>query len=308
MFNHYSVMLNESIEQLNIKPDGIYVDMTLGGAGHSKAIMDKLDQGQLICFDQDIVAINNAKKAFKDNDNVSLVHNNFSSYKESLNQLGIDKVDGVIFDLGVSSVQFDTQERGFSYRFDARLDMRMNQEASLSAFEVVNEYEFKDLHYILARYGEEKFAKQIARNIEKERSIKPIETTFELVEIIKKSMPQAALKKKGHPAKKTFQAIRIEVNKELDVFEKSLHDAIESLNVGGRVVVITFHSLEDRMAKKIFKEYSTSNVPKGMPIVEGVNDVNYKMINSKVILPSDEELDENRRSKSSKLRVIEKIK
>lgn len=309
MFDHYSVMLEESIKMLNIKPDGTYVDMTLGGAGHSQAIYKQLnEQGRLICFDQDITAIENAKKVFEGKDNVSIVQSNFASFKDVMEELDITNVDGVIFDLGVSSVQLDTQERGFSYRFDAKLDMRMDQEAQLSAYNVVNEYEFHDLMHVIARYGEEKFAKQIARNIEKQRLDKPIETTFELVEIIKKSMPQAALKKKGHPAKKTFQAIRIEVNKELDVFEKALHDTVDYLNIGGRVVVITFHSLEDRITKKYFKELSTSKIPKDIPIMPDMDDVNYRLINNKVVVPSSEELEENNRSKPSKMRAIEKIK
>ncbi|MDF9866819.1 16S rRNA (cytosine1402-N4)-methyltransferase [Bacilli bacterium PM5-3] len=308
MFNHYSVMLEESINLLNIKPSGTYVDMTLGGAGHSQAIYNKLDNGRLICFDQDDLAISNAKNVFENKDNVFLINKNFANYQETLNELGINGVDGVIFDLGVSSMQFDIPERGFSYRFDAKLDMRMNQNSSLSAYEVVNDYSFHDLLRIISRYGEEKYAKQIARNIEKNREDKKIETTFELVEIIKKSLPQSVLKKKGHPAKKTFQAIRIEVNKELEVFEKALVAAIESLNVGGRVVVISFHSLEDRLCKNIFKEYTTSKLPKDLVDISGIEDIKYKLVKSKVVLPSESELSENSRSKSSKLRVIEKIK
>ena len=308
MFNHYSVMLNESIELLNIKEDGIYVDMTLGGAGHSKLIAQKLNQGKLICFDQDNLAINNAKEIFATNKNVCLVNKNFASLKETLAELNINGVDGIIFDLGVSSMQFDLGDRGFSYRFDARLDMRMNQEVSLSAYEVVNEYEFNDLVKIISRYGEEKFALQIARNIEKARLIKPIGTTFELVDLIKQAMPQAVLRKKGHPAKKTFQAIRIEVNNELEVFEKALIEALESLNKDGRIVVISFHSSEDRLCKNIFKEYTTSKLPKDLVDVSGFEDIKYQLVKNKVVLPSEDELEENTRSKSSKLRVIEKIK
>lgn len=308
MFNHYSVMLDESIKLLNIKPDGVYVDMTLGGAGHAKAIFEKLNKGKLICFDQDILAIDNAREVFVGKDNVYLINKNFEFFKETIEDLNIDSVDGVIFDLGVSSMQFDLPERGFSYRYDAKLDMRMNQDAQLSAYEVVNNYPFNDLVRIISRYGEEKFAVQIVRNIEKAREKQPIETTFELVEIIKQSLPQAVLKKKGHPAKKTFQAIRIEVNKELEVFEKALVDAIESLNVSGRVVVISFHSLEDRLCKNIFKEYTTSKLPKDLVDVRGMEDVKYQLVKNKVVLPSDDELSENSRSKSSKLRVIEKTR
>lgn len=307
MFNHYSVMLEESIQLLDIKPDGIYVDMTLGGAGHSQAIYQKLNaQGKLICFDQDQLAITNAENIFKDKENVIIIKDNFSNIKNRLKEIGVNKVDGVIFDLGVSSMQFDTKERGFSYRFDHRLDMRMNQDQELSAYEIVNQASFNDLLYYLSAYGEEKYAKQIARNIEKTRVNKPIETTFDLVEVVKHSLPQAVLKKKGHPAKKTFQAIRIAVNNELDLFEKALKDSVELLNFGGRIVVITFHSLEDRICKRIFKDLTTSKIPKNIIVAE--DDVNFKLIKNKVVLPSDSELDENSRSKSSKLRVIERVK
>lgn len=308
MFDHYSVMLKESVELLNIKPDGIYVDMTLGGAGHAQAIYQQLNKtGKLICFDQDITAINHAQAIFKGKDNVYLFNENFDYIDQALQELQIDKVDGVIFDLGVSSVQLDQQERGFSYRFDARLDMRMNQDAVLDAYYVVNNYSFHDLMRIISKYGEEKFAKQIARNIEKARAEKPITTTFELVDIIKKSMPQAALKKKGHPAKKTFQAIRIEVNKELDVFESALNKSVDLLNEKGRIVVISFHSLEDRIAKQLFKKLTTSNIPSKVPVTQDQEDIKYRLINSKVILPSLDELEENNRSKPSKLRVLEKL-
>lgn len=306
MFNHYSVMLTEAIKLLDIKPDGIYVDMTLGGAGHSQAIYQQLNKsGLLICFDQDQLAIDNAQKIFKNKENVIIIKANFSQLKQELEKLNIEKVDGFIFDLGVSSMQLDEKERGFSYRFDYRLDMRMNQDQEYSAYDLVNQASFNDLVYYLSRYGEEKFAKQIARNIEKKRQDKPIETTFELVEIIKQSLPQAVLKKQGHPAKKTFQAIRIAVNNELEVFEQALYQAVDLLNVNGRIVVITFHSLEDRLCKQIFKEYTTSKLPKQI-IAE--DDVKYRLINSKVIVASEEELNENRRSKPSKMRAIERVK
>lgn len=308
MFDHYSVMLNETIELLDIKADGIYVDMTLGGAGHASKIYEKLNEnGKLIAFDQDITAIENAQKVFENAPNVYLVQSNFENLKNTLISLDIDKVDGVLFDLGVSSVQFDTPERGFSYRFDSKLDMRMDQDASLTAYEIVNHFDFKEIMYILSAYGDEKFAKQIARNIEKQRAIKPIETTFELVDVIKQALPQAVLKKKGHPAKKTFQALRIAVNRELDVFEKALNDAIEVLNLHGRIAIITFHSGEDKIAKRIFKDLTTSKIPKDVPIFNE-DDVKFKLIKAKSVIPSKEELDENNRSHSSRLRVIEKIK
>ncbi|WP_423364506.1 16S rRNA (cytosine(1402)-N(4))-methyltransferase RsmH [Mycoplasma sp. P36-A1] len=308
MFDHYSVMMKESINMLNINPEGIYVDMTLGGAGHSSQIYEKLSsKGKLICFDQDIVAIENAKEVFKEKENVYIINSNFANLKEELAKINITKVDGILFDLGVSSVQFDTPERGFSYRYDARLDMRMDQDASLSAYEIINDFSFNDIVYILRAYGDEKFAKQIARTIEKKRLIKPIETTFELVDAIKESLPQAVLKKKGHPAKKTFQALRIAVNKELDVFEQALLDAVDILNVNGRIAVITFHSGEDKICKRIFKQLTTSKIPKNIPVfVE--DDIDFRLINTKSIVPSNEELHENNRSHSSRLRVIEKIK
>ena len=308
MFYHQSVLLNESIDYLNTKPDGIYVDMTLGGAGHSQAIYSKLsDKGLLLCIDQDIKAIENAKVIFEDKRNVFIEKCNFSEIEKVLDKHQIKKVDGFLFDLGVSSVQFDEGDRGFSYRFDARLDMRMNQEQTLSAFEVVNEYPFNDLLYIFSRYGEEKFAKNIARKIEQKRIIKPIETTFELVEIIKEALPQSILKKKGHPAKKIFQAIRIEVNQELEVLKSALHIAIKKLNSKGRIVVISFHSLEDRITKEIFKEYTISKLPKDIIDLNNIENLEYKIVTRKAIVPSQEELNENARAKSSKMRVIEKI-
>lgn len=307
MFNHYSVMLNESIDMLDIKPDGIYIDMTLGGCGHAKEILKRLNEnGRLIGFDQDITAINNAKLSFDQDTRVTVIQSNFVNFKSKLSELNISKVDGVIFDLGVSSVQLDEVERGFSYRFEAKLDMRMDQAKEVSAYEVVNNYSFNDLYYIIKKYGEDKFAKQIARNIEKERLNAPIVTTYDLVDIVKKSKPQSELRKKGHPAKQTFQAIRIEVNNELDVFKKALEDCCDMLSVEGRVVVITFHSLEDRICKRHFNSIASSSIPKGVPAMD--NNIKFKVINKKVIIPTDNELDENLRSKSSKLRVIERVK
>ena len=307
-YKHYSVLLNESIEMLNIKSDGIYVDCTLGGGGHSLEIVKKLKAGHLYAFDQDTYAISKAQSRLQGyEDKYTIINTNFSNIKSSLQDLGIEHVDGIIYDLGVSSFQFDIPERGFSYRFDGPLDMRMDQNANLSAYDVINDYSENDLKRILYEYGEEKFAPSIARTIVKARSIKPIETTFELVEIIKKALPASVLRKLGHPAKQTFQALRIEVNGELDVLKNSLEDAIKLLNIGGRVVVITFQSLEDRIVKQMFKKYTTLDVPKGLPFIPDYMKVEYKLVNNKVILPSEKELDENNRSHSAKMRGIEKI-
>ena len=307
-YKHYSVLLNESIEMLNIKSDGIYVDCTLGGGGHSLEIVKKLKAGHLYAFDQDTYAISKAQSRLQGyEDKYTIINTNFSNIKSSLQDLGIEHVDGIIYDLGVSSFQFDIPERGFSYRFDGPLDMRMDQNANLSAYDVINDYSENDLKRILYEYGEEKFAPSIARAIVKARSIKPIETTFELVEVIKKALPASVLRKLGHPAKQTFQALRIEVNGELDVLKNSLEDAIKLLNIGGRVVVITFQSLEDRIVKQMFKKYTTLDVPKGLPFIPDYMKVEYKLVNNKVILPSEKELDENNRSHSAKMRGIEKI-
>ncbi len=256
---HKTVLLNEAIEYLNIKDSGIYVDCTLGGAGHSSLILSKLKTGHLYAFDQDTFAINVAKERLdKISNNYTIIKTNFVNIKEELEKLGVTKVDGVLYDLGVSSFQFDDETRGFSYNSDAMLDMRMNQEAKLSAYEVVNEYSYNDLVRIFYMYGEDPFSKQIAKKIVDNR---PITTTLELVEVIKSALPQKVLNSKGHPAKRIFQALRIEVNDELKVFEKSLKDAINLLNKDGRVVVISFHSLEDRICKTIFKDESTISIP-----------------------------------------------
>lgn len=306
---HYSVLLSESIEMLNIKEDGIYVDCTLGGGGHSEAILKKLTTGHLYAFDQDDYAIEKAKiRLDKYLDRLTIIKSNFSNIKEELFNLGIQKVDGIIYDLGVSSFQFDLPERGFSYRFDGKLDMRMNQNNCLTAYDVVNSYSEKDLKKILFEYGEEKFAPQIAKMIVKERVSKPINTTFELVEVIKKALPAYILRKSGHPAKQTFQAIRIEVNQEFDVLKNSLKSSLELLNELGRIVVITFHSLEDRIVKQIFKQATTLDLPKDIPFIPDYMKVEYKLINNKVILPTVEELNENKRSHSAKMRGIEKNK
>lgn len=307
MFKHYSVMLNETIDGLNIKEDGIYVDCTLGGAGHSLEILKKLTKGRLYAFDQDTLAIENAKEKLKDYlEKVTFIKSNFSNLKEELSSLGVEKVDGIVYDLGVSSPQLDTPERGFSYNYDNKLDMRMDTEASFTAYDLVNSYSYNDLVKIFYRYGEEKFSKQIARNIEKDRVNKPIETTFELVDIIKKSIPAAARRTGGHPAKRVFQAIRIAVNNELGVVEESLEQAIDICKVGGRIAVITFHSLEDRICKQIFKSYSaTRDLPRNLPIMPDESLPKLKNITRKPILPSDKELEENNRSRSAKLRVVE---
>lgn len=311
-FEHYSVLLDESIEGLAIKPDGVYVDCTLGGAGHSRKILEKLSaKGHLYAFDQDRVAIENAEKELKtylENGQVTLIKSNFRHIKEELADRGVFGVDGILYDLGVSSPQLDEAERGFSYRFDATLDMRMDQDQELTAYTVVNEWPYEQLVKIFYRYGEEKFSKQIARRIEKLRAEKPIETTGELVDIIRDSIPAAARRKGGHPGKRIFQALRIAVNDELDAISDSLEDALEMLNVGGRMSVITFQSLEDRIVKTIFKEASsTEEIPANLPLLSSQMKADYKLINRKPILPSEAELGENKRSQSSKLRIIERV-
>lgn len=309
MFHHISVLLNETIDGLNIKEDGIYVDATLGGGGHSSKILEKLTTGHLYCFDQDENAIKAARERLSQiSDNFTIIYSNFKNMKYELNQRGIKKVDGIVFDLGVSSPQFDDGERGFSYNYDARLDMRMDQSQPLSAYEIVNTYEYNELVKILFKYADEKFAKQIARAIEKKRAIKPIETTFELVDIIKDAMPAAARRKGGHPAKRTFQALRIAVNDELNVFDIALKDALDLLNVNGRIAVITFHSLEDKICKYTFNEISKQpELPRGMPVVPDYLKPKFKKINKKAIVATDEELEYNHRSHSAKLRVIERV-
>ena len=306
---HYSVMLKEVIDNLNLKDTGIYVDATLGYAGHTGEILKRVKRGFIFAFDQDINAINYSKeKLSKIGSNFLLIKSNFLYMKEELAKQNINSVDGIVFDLGVSSPQLDTKERGFSYHFDSRLDMRMDLDNPISAYEVVNNYSESDLFRIISTYGEEKHAKSIAKNIVKARNIKPIETTLELVDVIKKSMPYKDTINK-HPAKKTFQAIRIEVNHELDILETSLKNALSLLNVGGRMVVITFHSLEDRIVKQVFKEVSSVDpVVASLPVIPDAYQPDFKLVTDKVILPSKEELEENNRSHSSKLRVIERIK
>ncbi|CAH0218199.1 Ribosomal RNA small subunit methyltransferase H [Peribacillus sp. Bi96] len=311
MFQHTTVLLKETVDGLNIKPDGIYVDCTLGGAGHSEYLLSQLsDKGRLYAFDQDETAIRNAKEKLESyGERIVLVPNNFKYLKEELNARGIEKVDGILYDLGVSSPQLDTPERGFSYNHDAPLDMRMNQSAAISAYDVVNTWSFHELMRIFFQYGEEKFSKQIARKIEAAREIKPIETTFELVELIKDGIPAPARRKGGHPAKRVFQAIRIAVNDELGVFEDSLEQAISLLDLEGRISVITFHSLEDRICKTVFKKASSlPDLPPGLPVIPEEFKPSMKIITRKPILPSEDELEGNNRSRSAKLRIAEKQK
>ncbi|MFP7469685.1 16S rRNA (cytosine(1402)-N(4))-methyltransferase RsmH [Niallia taxi] len=310
MFKHTTVLLNEAVDGLNIQPDGIYVDCTLGGAGHSELILSKLsDKGRLIAFDQDETAIMNAEKKLEPyKDKLTIVKSNFSNLKEEIHNLGITGVDGVLYDLGVSSPQLDTPERGFSYHHDAPLDMRMDSDADISAYEIVNNWKYEDLVRIFFRYGEEKFSKQIARKIEAARETKPVETTGELVELIKDAIPAPARRKGGHPAKRVFQAIRIAVNDELGVFEDSIGQAISLLNKGGRISVITFHSLEDRICKAAFKKASDlPDLPPGLPIIPDEFQPELKLITRKPIVPSEEELEENNRARSAKLRIAEKL-
>lgn len=310
-FHHVTVLLHETIDMLDVKPDGVYVDATLGGAGHSEYLLGKLSEsGHLYAFDQDQHAIENAKtrlSPFIERGMVTFIKGNFRQLKERLNELGVTEIDGICYDLGVSSPQLDERERGFSYKKDAPLDMRMNQEASLTAYEVVNSYDYHDLVRIFFKYGEDKFSKQIARKIEQTRAIKPIETTTELAEIIKSAKPAKELKKKGHPAKQIFQAIRIEVNDELGAADESIQQAMDLLAIGGRISVITFHSLEDRLTKQLLKEASTVEVPKGLPFIPDELKPKMELVNRKPILPSQEELEENNRSHSAKLRVAQKI-
>ena len=310
-FHHVTVMLHETIDMLDVKPDGVYVDATLGGAGHSEYLLSKLsEKGHLYAFDQDQNAIENAQKRlapYIEKGMVTFIKDNFRHLKDRLHDLGVTEIDGICYDLGVSSPQLDQRERGFSYKKDAPLDMRMNQEASLTAYEVVNRYDYHDLVRIFFKYGEDKFSKQIARRIEKAREQKPIETTTELAELIKSAKPAKELKKKGHPAKQIFQAIRIEVNDELGAADESIQQAIDLLAIGGRISVITFHSLEDRLTKQLFKEASTVEVPKGLPFIPDDLKPKMELVSRKPILPSKEEFEANNRSHSAKLRVARKI-
>ena len=306
---HTSVLLEESIANLNIKKDGIYVDATVGRAGHSSEILRKLTTGYLYGFDLDQDAIEQSKKILaKISDRYVLINDNYINMKKYLTSDEITHVDGILMDLGVSSPQFDDAKRGFSYRLDGPLDMRMNKEQKLSAYEIVNTWSLEELIRIFYRYGEEAYAKQIARNIVKSRALRPIETTFELVDVIKGALPEKVKRKKGHPAKKCFQAIRITVNNELEVLETAIVEALDCLAVGGRLVVISFHSLEDRIVKTIFKEYgSATKLDKNLPIkAVDLPQADYQVITKKPILPTDLEVEENNRAHSAKLRVIER--
>ncbi|GAA0460558.1 16S rRNA (cytosine(1402)-N(4))-methyltransferase RsmH [Alkalibacillus silvisoli] len=310
MFEHYSVLNNEAIKGLDIKEEGTYVDCTLGGAGHSKEILKQLTKGNLVAFDQDEHAIEYAKGILHPYEHqVQFIKSNFVNLESELNELGLNEVDGIIFDLGVSSPQLDEGERGFSFHQDAPLDMRMDQSNPVSAYHVVNEWPYEDLVRIFFKYGEEKFSKQIARQIEKRREEKQIETTLQLVDIIKEAIPAFARRKGGHPAKRIFQAIRIAVNDELNVFQDALHQAARTLSIGGRLAVITFHSLEDRICKQAMKKWSTEPpIPKDIPVLPEEVQPPFKLITRKPIVASDEELEENRRSRSAKLRIVEKVK
>ena len=307
MGKHIPVLLNETITGLNIKPDGIYVDLTLGRGGHSGEILKKIPKGHLYGIDQDEVAIDESKKYLETiSSNFTLIRSNFSNIDNILKEQDVEYVDGILMDLGVSSPQFDEGYRGFSYREDATLDMRMDQRNPLTAYDIVNKYSLEDIYRIIRDYGEDKYAYSIAKNIVKAREDKPIKTTFELVEIIKKSKPMKELAKAGHPAKQTFQALRIAVNDELNVLEIALRKALKALRPqGGRLAVITFHSLEDRIVKNIFKEMAVSEGNRyDIPI--NVKECEYQLVNHKPITASEKELELNHRSVSAKLRIIER--
>lgn len=308
-FKHFSVMLEECIEMLDIKEDGIYVDCTLGGAGHSKKILKKLSpKGRLIGIDQDLDALKAAKEKLKDFNNITYVHNNFYNIKDILESLGIEKVDGILMDLGVSSYQLDQGERGFSYMKEAALDMRMNREEAFSAYNVVNEYSEDELFRILRDFGEEKFSRRIASRIVEKRKVKPVETTLELVKIIDECIPAKFKREGGHPAKRTFQGIRIEVNSELSILDRAIGDGIEALNKDGVMAIITFHSLEDRIVKNKFRDLvDPCKCPKDLPMCVCGKKPIIKLINKKPIEATKEELDNNSRSKSAKLRGCKKI-
>lgn len=305
---HYSVMLSESIEGLNIKEDGIYVDATLGYGGHSSEILKKLTKGHLYSFDQDQEAINDSKKRLLEiGDNFTIIYSNFVNMKEKLKEQGITKVDGILFDLGLSSPQIDNKDRGFTFMTDAPLDMRMDTSKELTAAKIVNTYSIEELANIFFIYGEEKMSKIIAKKIVSERLNREIKTTKELVKIIESAVG-AKYFNKNHPERQIFQAIRIEVNGELDVLKKVLPDAISLLNKGGRISVITFHSLEDRIVKQIFKKDSDiDDLVKGLPVIPKEFQPKLKLINKKPILPSEKELNENSRSRSAKLRIVERV-
>ncbi len=306
-FNHFSVLLTETIEQLHVKPDGIYVDGTLGGGGHAFEVCSRLTKGHFYGIDQDDAAIAAASERLAPfGDKVTILRNNYCNMRAALADTGVDKVDGIVLDLGVSSYQLDTEERGFSYRYDAPLDMRMDRRQTMTARDIVNGYSENELYRIIRDYGEDKFAKNIAKHIVMKRAEKPIETTFELNEIIRAAIP-AKMRQNGHPSKQTFQAIRIECNRELEVLKNSLDDFIEMLNPGGRLCIITFHSLEDRIVKTAFRNNENPcTCPPDFPVCVCGKISKGSVITRKAILPSEKELAENSRSKSAKLRVFEK--
>lgn len=310
-FNHYSVLLKETIDNLNIKPDGIYVDGTLGGGGHAYQVASRLsEKGRLIGIDQDADAIAAAGERLQEfGDKITIIRSNYANMKEELHRIGVEKVDGIVLDLGVSSFQLDTPERGFTYRDEqAPLDMRMDDRQSRTAKDIVNGYSEMELYRIIRDYGEDKFAKNIAKHIVAARAIKPIETTGELTEIIRASIPMKVQATGGHPAKRTFQAIRIELNRELEVLQNNLDDMIELLNLGGRICIITFHSLEDRIVKTNFKRNENPcTCPSDFPVCVCGKKSKGKVVTRKPILPSEEELEVNSRSKSAKLRVFERM-
>ena len=309
-FEHETVLLKETIDGLDINPQGIYVDCTLGGAGHTAYLLDQLsDRGRVVAIDQDAFAIDQAKVSLADAylaGSVSFVQDNFRHLAKILDQEGISYIDGIYYDLGVSSPQLDQAERGFSYHKEGRLDMRMDRRQDLDAYEVVNSWSYEDLVRILYRYGEEKFAKRIARKIEEERAKEAIVTTTQLAEIVKSAIPAATRRTGGHPAKRSFQAIRMAVNDELTAIEESVELGLSRLKVGGRMAVITFHSLEDRLIKQIFRQYSTpAETPPNLPVM-GNNQADYQLVNRKPIVASESELEENNRARSAKLRIIER--
>ena len=308
-FNHYSVMLHETIDGLNVKPDGVYVDGTLGGGGHAFGVLSRLgENGRYIGIDQDSDAIAAASKRLERfGEKLSVVRSNYEDMKSVVNGLGYEKVDGIVVDLGVSSYQLDTAERGFSYKLEAPLDMRMDSRMEMSAYNIVNEYSEMELYRIIRDYGEDSFAKNIAKHIVIERQKKSIETTTELAEIVKGAIPAKLRAGKGHPAKQTFQAIRIELNRELEVLKNSLEDMVKLLKPDGRLCVITFHSLEDRIVKTSFKKYENPcTCPPGFPVCNCGAVSMGRVITKKPVIPSEKELSENSRSKSAKLRIFEK--
>lgn len=307
-FNHYSVLLDETIEALRVKPNGIYLDGTLGGGGHAYQVCRRLREGHFYGIDQDQAAIQAAGERLREfGDKVTILRDNFCNAKSLLEGLGVTRVDGIVLDLGVSSYQLDTEDRGFSYRYDAPLDMRMDQRQSLTARDIVNEYSEKELYAIIRDYGEDPFAKNIAKHVAKARAMQPIETTFQLNEVIKAAIP-ARMRTNGHPSKQTFQAIRIECNRELEVLKNALDDLIELLAPGGRLCIITFHSLEDRMVKNAFRRNENPCIcPPEFPVCTCGKSSKGRAVTRKPILPGEKELQENNRSKSAKLRVFEKI-